>query len=283
MAERLAALAAMTMLVACASTGLDPLADAAIVLDATEEPDGAELADAADVADAAIPDAAMATPDAPPAVAMDAPVPEDAPVLVDAPAPDAAAPDAEVFDASPAPDAACRVALLQNADFDMSSGSGEGKDISPWIHIHSSGDRLYIVASADELAAVGASVHSGGYAAHFGGANNVAGGLLQSFTVPSGNRHLALTGQFWVRSSDPATALDDFLRILVTDAEGNLVQEIGRLSEQQVGPGYVSRSFRTEAGYSGRRLSLLLWGTTNASLPTDFFVDSLRLEAVLCD
>lgn len=241
--------------------------------------------------DAALEDADAAPPaDGPIAIDAHEPGPVDA-RSDGAPAADARQSDARPADARPvdaragdaAPgDAACQIDLLENGDFEATTGSGDNKTTTPWVTVELSGEKPWLVASASELNAIGAATAHGGYAAHLGGGNGFSHVLLTSVTVPAAARQINLTGQFWVRSADSNVSIDDELQIDFTDDEGFLIERIATLSEVDKGAGYQVKSFHP-GQYGGQTLVLSFKATTNGSAPTDFFFDDLRLVATICD
>jgi len=264
----------VALLAAACATGSDPamtMPDAAPTADAVRPPDGrpdASLRDAP-TPDAPIPDAAIA--DARP----DAPIPDARP-------PDAAIPDATPPDAAP-PDGPCRVQLLGNADFEDTTGSGVDKIIDPWSTLTTKGEVPFFIDSSDELGAVDAFSKEGDYAARLGTADNVAHQLFQTVDVPAGTKRLELSGWFWVRSTEPPPA-HDFMKIEVRDVQGTLIETLGTLTELDKGDDYVQRTFKgSNATHGGKARTLVFNVTTDISKPTDWFIDVLDLEAVICE
>jgi hypothetical protein len=238
--------------------------------------------------DAAVADAGLAGEDAPVAI-LDAPppAPPDArpDARIDGPPPDAR-PDARVLDArltdAARADAACTVNLLENGDFDATVGAGGDKSAFPWVGVQTMGERPWLIATAEELAAVGATPSSGGYAAHLGGGDNLGHALLTTVTIPSNARTLRFHAQLWVRSDDPPSPIDDVMTIDLTDPEGVLVERLAALSEADRAAGWAPRTVRA-GQHGGRTLVLAFTVRTSGAAPTDFFVDDVRLEITLCD
>ncbi len=250
----------------CATAGTD------------DPPDAAPLSpDASRPPDARAPDAALVVPDASaPDAALVFDATPDAPVPIDARPPDSR-PDGR-------PDAACVLQLLANEGFEDTTGTGADKAIEPWSTLVTTGNRPYLVATSAELAGLGAAPQAGSYAAHLGGANNVAHQLFQSFDVPAETDRIDITGWFWVRTTESTMPeLDDFLRVQLRNDQGTIVETYGTLSEMDKGSGWVERRFQgTAIRHAGQVRSLVLDVTTDPTVATDFFVDSLRVEAFLC-
>jgi hypothetical protein len=238
---------------------------------------GLDEADATASADAPVDAAEPGAPDAHPDAAI---------AIGDARPADARPVDARPVDARPADggpaDAGCEIDVLENGDFEQTTGSGDNKTTTPWLTVELEGGKPWLIASAAELDAIGASTANGGYAAHLGGGDGYAHVLLTSVTIPAATRRLDLAGQFWVRSADGVATIDDQLQIDFTDAEGFLVDRLATLSEADKGSGYVGKTFRG-GQHGGQTLVLAFKATTNGSAPTDFFFDDLRLVANVCN
>jgi hypothetical protein len=237
--------------------------------------------------------AGCATAGSEPATADAALSEEDAPIT-DEPDAAAAAPDARpAADARPpgdarppadarVADAGCVIELLGNGGFDQTTGTGAGKQTDPWSTLLLAGDPAYVISASDELlAATGVSPKDGPYAARFGGASGVKDAIFQAVEIPAAAISLTLSGWIWVRSGVVMTK-NDVLTIALLDEQGGPVETLGTVTEAEHGGGYVMRSFKAATPHAGAKLTLQLSVVTDYATITDFFVDSLGLQARVC-
>jgi len=251
--------ALLALLVACASS-------TAVRVDGGETIDGA-----ADAWDDAV-DAAVSVDGAP----VDGAVVDAA--VVDARPIDAAVIDAAVVDARPvdaaAPDAATSDACVLTWTALPLGNPGFDTAVAPWTQTGT------VITAA---AAMPIAPQAGTHAAWFGGTNNADDRLVQAFTVPAGAAGLRLRVYECFVTADTSGADDLFTADLLA-ASGAVVDTVRSATNLQVGAtcAWTAATWTAAAAHAGQTLTLDLRGTTDASFPTSWYVDTVVLEALLC-
>jgi hypothetical protein len=207
--------------------------------------DGRVLRDAAPVPDGG-------PPDAPPLV--------DAPIMIDAPTPP------------------CDVQLLANGGFDQSTGSGTGKNITPWIQ-----DPDDVVVTAAELAINGQPApQAGNYAAWLGGDIGRVDFVYQAIAVPAATRSLRLDGYMYVRTNEPVPATHDRLFVNVYNTNQSLLDTVATYYERDETSGWESFTLNIPGNYAGRTILLAFESENGFVYATSFFLDTLTVTARVC-
>lgn len=223
-------------------------------------PDGPDAADDGEP-DGGVGDEDAAAPDAEDAIdaaPTDAAPVDAAPVEVDAAPPDA-----------PLPPDACVptwIQLLGNPGFD--------DGVAPWTQ-----QGTVITADADMPIAPQVGTH----AAWLGGANAADDRLTQAVAIPADATALRVRVFECFVTADATGDDDHFVASLRTPA-GVELEVLRAASNLQVGAvcGWTAATWTASAPHAGQTVELHLRGTTDASYPTSWYVDSLALEALAC-
>jgi hypothetical protein len=264
---------AFTALVGCAST--NPLdEDGGIPIDHPDAMKG-------------MPDAEPGAPDAPgrpdagPPDAM-IPLPPDSSIPLP---PDAAVmpPDASIPhpDASiPHPDASTgcttsTVNLLSNANFDTGPGT-------MWAETGSAGE-LILATSA----LMGHTPQSGGYAAWIGGYTGGTDTLTQTVAVPAGTTAIRFKGQQWTETAETDSDIFDKLdfQILPSGTGNTVLESIGGspvLTDNSGTTTWTAFDFPVTGSYAGQTIRLRIKGANDGFFGTSWFIDTIALEATVC-
>jgi hypothetical protein len=142
--------------------------------------------------------------------------------------------------------------------------------------------RPYIVASGSELPS-GVTPQSGTYLAWLGGGNGMTQSFSQLVTVPAATTHLTLRGFYWVRTQETGTTHPDRLQISIWDGPGNQVlEDVQGLSDGDASGAWMLFSYDAYNTYAGQSINLQFAVQTDGVNVTDFFIDSLALEAQVC-
>ncbi|MDX2088591.1 MAG: hypothetical protein SFX73_12120 [Kofleriaceae bacterium] len=209
---------------------------------------------------------------------IDAPTtdgPTNTDAMVDAQAVDAQVVDAAMIDAAmiDAPCVPVNTELLVNGSFDAAQ-RGMG-----WTEVNGP-----IVSSPNAVA-----TQAGAYYAWLGGILAPEGGTVtdavyQDITVPANTTQLRLTGYWTVRSGeDPsATAVYDSASLALTTTNNvpyTIVQQLSNLSENAAWQA-IDHTFVQDL--SGTTVRLRMTSTSDDSLETSFWFDTLSLVATHC-
>lgn len=178
------------------------------------------------------------------------------------------------------PDAACTIQivdLLANGNFD--SGAGVG-----WIETSSGGFGLVLAEGAEEFPdTLEVPADSGTFLAYLGGYNSASDELHQDLVLPADATGLRLRGVVRVDTAETSKLAFDNAFIEVQDDEGQLLEELARLSNlDDSADQYAPLEGRANGSYGGQTVRLAFRITTDASLITHFFFDTLVLEVGTC-
>jgi hypothetical protein len=171
------------------------------------------------------------------------------------------------------------VDLLKNGDFE----DGPGVD---WVEF-SSGDFPLIVAEGDptlpdEFVVTPASAP---FMVYLGGYDEAADRIQQDIAVPPEATDLKVRVAFRVDTEETATSAFDntFLEIVSTE-NGAVLEELANVNnaDDTDDEFVVTDDIPLAGDYAGQTIRFQLRTTTDATLDTDFFFDSLVLEATAC-
>ncbi len=197
--------------------------------------------------------------------------------------PDAAMPPAR-FDAAPRPDAritppsadagGCTPTwtdLLRNGNFDLGP--------SVWEQISGAGLNLIVPAAMMPIAP-----HSPSYATWFGGYLSSVDELGQPFAVPADALALRLRGYACVATEElPGSGVWDILTITLADAGRSALETFGSLTNEDSASSCWTMFERNAAlSHAGQPRYLHVAAITDAGANTNFFLDSLAVEALVC-
>ncbi|MBZ0238071.1 MAG: hypothetical protein K8M05_37515 [Deltaproteobacteria bacterium] len=225
-------------------------------------------------------DAADTDAPAPDASAPDAQVPDAQ--EIDAASVDAAVPDAQVTDAmvtdamvtDAAIDAGCTTMVLQrltNPAFDLTP-MGTGWMQTPYDA------QSPLVTDED-----GIVEHTAPYKAWLGGWPFVTNEVLfQDVTIPAGATLLTLRGQYAVGTDETGTGVYDTCNVELLTTGGALLQSVMSLSNRTSAAAWTPFQFTFSSPHGGQTVRLNFRSSTDLSLATAFWFDSLALEATVC-
>jgi hypothetical protein len=200
--------------------------------------------------------------------------------------PPAGFPDAAVIVATPdaapvegSPDA-CSVQildLLANGNFD--SGAGVG-----WLESSTGGFALVLAEGAEEFPDdLQVPADSGAFLAYLGGYNGGTDEIHQDLALPADAVGLRLRGVVRVDTAETVQQPFDNAFIELQSAEGELLEELARLTNlDDSGDEYAPLEARANGDYQGQTVRLQIRITTDASLISHFFFDTLLLEVGTC-
>ena len=209
-------------------------------------------------------DAPAQRPDAPPA---DAYVPPDAP----APPPDAYIP----------PDAACvpmNTELLTNPAFDLTP-VGTGWTQTPI-------DPSYPPITSDGFMPQSAPYKAwmGGFAGSDIGASSATDEIHEDVAIPAGTTKLVLTGYYTVGTNEnPNDAVYDTASVDLIQTNGTPIENALQLSNlTNTGATYAQFTYTFTSNLAGQTVRFRITSTNNANNLTNFFFDTLSLQATVC-
>jgi hypothetical protein len=170
------------------------------------------------------------------------------------------------------------VDLIKNGDFD----EGPGVD---WVEV-SSGAFPLIVAEGDptlpdEFVVTPASTP---FMVYLGGYDEAADRIQQDIAVPPEATGLRLLGAFRIDTEETVeSAFDNTFLEIVSTEDGAVLEELASVNnEDDTEDDFVVFDIPLAGDYAGQTVRFQLRTTTDATLDTDFFFDSLVLEATAC-
>jgi hypothetical protein len=141
-----------------------------------------------------------------------------------------------------------------------------------------------IIVSASSA---GIAAHSVPNVANVGGRDDIfQEGQYQTLTIPAGAVTLTLSGYRQVRTSESGSTVYDRVRVQMYEDALNAIGYMGEFAvftNVDAQPGWVSFTGSLAVGtHGGQMVDLDMWATTDSSLVTDIFLDSLTLTALVC-
>jgi hypothetical protein len=119
--------------------------------------------------------------------------------------------------------------------------------------------------------------HAGSWGAYLGGTNNADDHLSQQIIVPSNAISVSLTAWWSIATEEPEVGFDR-MTVSVLQPNGALLRDLFTIDSSSA----VNQWDQTEADltqYAGQTIVLRFRATTNASSPTDFYVDDVSVDA----
>ena len=175
-------------------------------------------------------------------------------------------------DAMPGPpDAGCVdvvAQLLANPSFDLGPGGG-------WQE--SSSEAVITTASSFPVA-----VQSGGYAAWLGGILSSTDALYQNVAIPAGATNMQITGYRWTDTEETGSTAYDHLRVTIRNPQNAILETLGAWSNLNTNTTWASFSFTPTGSYAGQSIRLYFESTTDVSLNTNFYLDTIALRVTVC-
>lgn len=161
--------------------------------------------------------------------------------------------------------------LLVNGNFDLGPGSGWNA-YSDWM----SDPVIYACASLTH------GCQAGGYAAWLGGGTSGQNYVYQTVAVPANTTSLRLTGYRWIDTAESGGVYDQMWIEIHLSADLSLLETLATWSNQNSSSGWVAFSLPAAATHAGQTIDLLLDSWNDVTSVTSFYLDTLVLEAVVC-
>lgn len=201
-------------------------------------------------------------PDAPAASDPDARVPDATPV------PDADPPDADPPDAEP-PCTVQDLALLTNAGFDLGA-TGWNQSSSGGFSLIEPSTNLPIVP------------HTPDYAAWLGGYDSGSDELWQTVIVPPDATAFRFTGYRIIGTEEAPGIPYDHLYLRIKSSTGVLLEELAHFTNVDSVASWTSFDYTAGSSYAGQTVRISLQATTDITLNTNFFIDTLGVAVTVC-
>ncbi len=164
-------------------------------------------------------------------------------------------------------DAGCAVVtenLLVNGNLDT------GK--APWV--------LSSAGVFDTPPSLPVTPQSGAIAAWLGGAPNANDSFYEPVAIPANATAAHLKGYRWIGTTDIAGA--DVLSIQTRSSAGAKLDQLASLSPGSSDTKWIAFDYTLPTAHAGQTIQIAFIGTTDSSLNTNFFIDSLDLEVTYC-
>ena len=166
---------------------------------------------------------------------------------------------------------------LQGLSFDQNT--------NVWVPYHEGPPPLPIIVSASSL---GITAETPPNIAHLGGDDNQYSGMFQTIMIPVGARTMTMTGYRWAETTESVLDPYDYMGIQMWEdalnpVTGTRVGTFIQSDNTMPTNGWVQfMGTISVAAYAGQTVDLDMWGDTDVSNITDFYVDSLSLTAFVC-
>jgi hypothetical protein len=121
---------------------------------------------------------------------------------------------------------------------------------------------------------------AGNYAAWLGGDLNATDTLFQKVMVPATTTSLHVKGYKWFTTQDVPGF--DVLSIQTRTSSGTKLEELASLSPSKDDTKWVAFDYTVPTTHAGQTIELALISDTDDSLNTNFFIDSLEVDATYC-
>jgi hypothetical protein len=161
--------------------------------------------------------------------------------------------------------------LLVNGSFDVGPGSGWSA-YSDWT----SDPVIYPCGSLAH------GCQAGGYAAWLGGGTSGQNYVYQTVAVPANTTSLRLTGYRWIDTAESGGVYDQMWIEIHLSSDLSLLETLATWSNQNSSSAWVSFSLPAAATHAGQTIDLLLDSWNDSTSVTSFYLDTLVLEAVVC-
>ncbi len=121
--------------------------------------------------------------------------------------------------------------------------------------------------------------HSGAWKAWLGGDNNVQESLWQTITVPSGTASLQVSIWWLVNTNEPSPLVNDRLDVQLRDAtSATILATLYTLYDGDANTVWQQKVISTSP-YAGQTIQIAFVADTDASNPTNFFIDDVSVMA----
>ncbi len=157
--------------------------------------------------------------------------------------------------------------LLINGNFDNASSA-------PWVQ--SGMNPAYPIVTADAPI----TEHSAPSLAWLGGDPSTDMSITQDVAVPSGTASLTLSGYRIIGTQESAPSVYDVVSIRLETTGGALLEELATWNNTNPNGSWLAFSLPASGNYSGQTIRLRLRATNDDSYVTNFFFDTMTLDAV---
>jgi hypothetical protein len=154
--------------------------------------------------------------------------------------------------------------LLTNPGFDMG--------LAPWAQTPNT-----IIDTPPDLPL---TPQSGTYAAWLGGDLNATDTLFQKVVVPATTTSLHVKGYKWFTTQDVPGF--DVLSIQTRTSAGAMLEELASLSPSKDDTKWVAFDYTVPTTHAGQTIEIAFISSTDGSLNTNFFIDTLEVDATYC-
>lgn len=156
--------------------------------------------------------------------------------------------------------------ILVNGGFDAGPGVG-------WT-AEGGGFELIVPAEESVVAPL-----EGTHLAWLGGADNAIHRLWQDVAVPGGANRLTVRAWVWISSAEPFGGVTDVLAFELRTPGGDLLHVLAQRSNLDHAVEWVALTAQSPAAHAGESVRLEIRAETDAGVTTNFFVDSVVLDA----
>ncbi len=132
----------------------------------------------------------------------------------------------------------------------------------------------------DVLDGAGITEQTAPYGAWMGGFLSATDRMYQDVAIPASTTALTITGYRWVGTEETGGTFD-FAYLEVLDTSGGLLSTLSTWSNASSTTAWTAFSFNV-GSYAGQTIRINLRTTTDSTLNTNFFFDSLVLNVTAC-
>jgi hypothetical protein len=123
--------------------------------------------------------------------------------------------------------------------------------------------------------------HSAPYLAWLGQENDLTLSLHQTVSVPMGTTHLQLRGEYWITTEEtPGGTIYDDMRVELRSG-GSLLETLKWWSNLNTTSSWTPFTIDAVGNYAGQTIRLEFRSTNDNAFPTNFFIDSVVLDATV--
>ena len=123
--------------------------------------------------------------------------------------------------------------------------------------------------------------HTGSFSAWLGGAADNQDFLFQDVNVPIGVTSLDLHVYLWIATEEPSGAYDTAMITLRDPTTETIIETLGVWTNSDETSNWLARSLSVAGSYAGQSIRVSLESSTDETYNTNFFFDSLSLNAVI--
>jgi hypothetical protein len=163
--------------------------------------------------------------------------------------------------------------LLANGNFDQGPASG-------WNRYSSWGLAADPVVYPCSSLAHGCQ--GGSYAAWMGGDNDTDNQIWQTVTVPANTTTLRLKGQSAIDTAETGGVYDQLYIELYLSSGPTFLESLATWSNLNANGGWTAFTLTAASPHAGQTIDLLVEAITDGISVTSFYLDTLVLEAVVC-